>query len=407
MDPKDFANAKPHEDDKSRKGAPSSTDLDDLSRKAIEAAKQSTDPEVMLKAVQLNDAVEELKRKRRGGKWLQFAQTLAPYTAISAVILSLITVAVQFHQFNTTLAEQRETAETTQWREAIKDLSTKDDSAVMSSAMEMQTFFASPQYAPQARTSAAALLPLLGDGSQFDVVWKGMVEMPAKDQGVLIAVDRSIASEEFTLFHTITQTAKVFSNSNVDLQFVSFLADPDRPEFNASDPGRIRPVTTSQLSPGDASSKSSNESLREEQYARDGELKPIKRALASSWKLDSISNTLGKVWRNNGIAPVNADLSAIVLINADLSKIDFSQTRRTSIIIHNCVLNDAKFQDAKLDQAILTQISQFQGSKWDRSSWWDADLIDCGLASYLKENYPPPDAASESRASSVLSTCSH
>src|ERR1700692_2299102 len=84
-------------------------ELDDLSQKAFNLAKDSADIETMLKAVQLKNAIYELKCKTAGNTWTWIAKFAVPYTAIGALILSMATLGWQSY-----IAVK--TAEMTQWR---------------------------------------------------------------------------------------------------------------------------------------------------------------------------------------------------------------------------------------------------------------------------------------------------
>src|SRR5258706_6503378 len=160
MDQENSATKKTDTDGQIRPSEQSLADLDALSREAINIAKNSGDVEVMLKAVQLNDSLHELKYNTRDSRWFRMGQIIAPYTAIVAIVLSLLTMRQQYSQFVESQDEQRRTADRTQWREALKNVSFKNDASVLSSALEMQTFFNLPDYAYLSRSRAATLLPL-------------------------------------------------------------------------------------------------------------------------------------------------------------------------------------------------------------------------------------------------------
>jgi len=309
-------------------------------------------------------------------------QMIAPYTAIFAVIFSLWTLRQQYSQFVASQIEQRDAASQTQWREALKNLSIKDDSSVLSSALQMETFFRVHEYASLSRSSAATLLPLLGDGNHFDIVWKGIVTYTDEsNQDDLISVAQNIGSEELALFHEVA--GRRFSSTDVaDQQLIDFLVDPDRPERKWTNEGNASAGTnTSAVAPTD------------NEYERDEALKPIKRATACTWKLRSITQSLQDLWAKKTLALDGKDLTGVMLVDGDLSGVDFSKAKLPPTLIHHCNLTGADFAGTQLDQVIITQPTGFKDSKWAGANWWEAEMLPCDLAQYLMKEYAPPDPA--------------
>ena len=380
MDPKNSANKK------------TVADLDVLSQEAINIAKNSGDVEKMLKAVHLNDSLDALKYNTRDSRWFRVGQIIAPYTAIFALVLSLLTLGQQYSQFAKSQDEQRKSAERTQWRDALKSLSFKDDASVLSSSLQLQTFFDVPDYASMSRSSATKLLPLLGQGSHFDIIWKGIIAKTDEgNQHDLITVAQEIGSEEFWLFQKVT--GKKFSPDKVaDMpSFIDFLVDPSRPERGWTNE---RGTSAGASSFGVTSSDS--------EYVRDGELNPIKRATASAWKLSTITQSLQYLWSRKELTPGGVDLNGVILLDGDLSGIDFSKSLAPPSIIHHCNLTGASFERMRLDQIVITQPTGFKDSKWGHANWWDAGMLSCELAQYLMDNFAPSDPGQKGTAQSLV-----
>ena len=380
--------------------------LDSLIRKALQIAESSDDADEMLKAFRLYQAVDRQKQKEaaktRSRGAVQAARIIAPYTAIIALLVSVGTLAFQFWQVRTTEEDKETNAERTQWREALRNLSTKDDSAVFSGALGMQTFFESPQYAAQSRSSAVALLPLLGDGSEFDTVWEGMLEQTdERNQMDLVSVGRSVAAEEYELFRQITRTKFPLDRAG-QRDFIDFVVDPDRPERDWVNPTNA----SSSAPPMDTSSKSSDSStVSPNEFARDREHNPMKRAKASSWKIDSISAGFRYVWLNRGIRSKSLDLTGVILVNHSLDGVDFSLATPTGVLIHHASLANARFENTRVGGAKFSQITAFRGSKWDGTHWWDAECMSRNLAEYLLSQYPPKDPMAMTKAMSLVDSC--
>jgi hypothetical protein len=384
------------------------SELETIWRKAKRLASETDDAETMQKAVETARIAHELQRKEKETKWVRAAQDWATLVTSSTVIVSLITIAVQLYQFrksstaqeeqfHRTAEEQRMAAATSQWREALKNVSFKDDSSVLSSAMQMQSFFSYEPYSAQSRSMAATLLPYVTSGPAFDAVVDQLRSTSnVANQKDLISVMQLVVDEDWDLY---SKAVKHGSGKS----FAEFMEDPT---------GMIPEGT--HLSVEDARRLS----VTENQSERDRWYNPLKLALICSYNADSISKAMARLWREKkemNPGPAKLALSGIVLENSDLRQIDFSGVNLKGTLINKCnltganlsgtTLKDAILNDTALKDAVLTGITAFDGSKWNGTSWWDASKMDCALAEYLHRNFPASHEASAKAESLFKNSC--
>jgi hypothetical protein len=357
-------------------------ELETIWQKAQKLASGADNAEVMQKALETARIARELQSKEKERKWLRSAQSWATIvtssTAAFAVVISLITLAIQLYQFRKTsemqqeqfkktTKQQEDAAATSQWRDALKNVSFKDDSSVLSSTIQMQSFFSYRPYSAQSRSVASMLLPYVTSGAGFDAAVDQMRATSDKlTQKDMVAVAQSIVDEDWDLY---SLARKPGSNKT----FADFIEDPtgmiaEGTQFLPTGPAKL--------------DQAQNEAEKDRWF------NPLKRALTCSYNADSISAELARFWHDNKEShpgPAHLGLAGIVLENADLTDVDFSNATLQEVTINKCNLKGANFSNAKLDHAVVTNISDFSQSKWDGAEWWKADRLDCNLAHYLSK----------------------
>jgi hypothetical protein len=363
--------------------------LEAILLKAQKLANEANEADSMKKALEAAKVARELIDKERERRWLRSAQAwgtvITSSTAAFAIVISFFALEFQFYQFRKSSAqqeeqfeknseEQREATQTSQWREALKNLSFTDDSAVLSSAVQMQSFFSYPPYSAQSRSVAAMLLPYVTSGPGFDSVVDQMrATSNARNQKDMISIAQSVVDEDWDLYTQAGGRGKPFAD---------FLEDPT---------GVISEGT--QFAPRVKNASSATENQSE----RDRHDNPLKLALTCSYNADTISRALARLWRENketnpGIA--NVSLSGIVIENANLQKVIFSGANLEATQINKSDLSDGDFsstegRNTNLDRAILVNIAEFKGSNWSGTRWWHAETLGCSLADYLHREFPP------------------
>jgi hypothetical protein len=329
-------------------------DLDPIEQKALETARSSADPDAILKAIQILNAVADRRQKlsdceeaartnQKAGPIFERTQILAkiltPVLPVIAIVLTAGTLLFQIVQFNKTSESQRSSTEDTEWHETMKTVSLQPPSAALVGAFNMQSFLSSDRYGGQARSILATLLPDIEDSSGFDVVFFNLHRtIDSQKQVELIGIARVVA-------------AKAYDN------------------FNSGNPG---------------STKTFQEFVQDTSgfYAGEPNAPNLGLALARSWELDSISHGLSVLWvpntpRYKG-SPSGLNLSGIILEN-NFSGVDFSSTN----------LSSTNFWGATVTNADFGGVSKFDKSNWSDTDWWNASKMSCDLAHYLQRGYPP------------------
>jgi hypothetical protein len=383
------------------------SDLEEIWRKARNLASEATDAEAMQKAVDAARMARELQNKEREKKWLSSAQSwatvLSSSTAAFAVVISFIALALQFYQFKATGTQQQEAAETTQWRDALKAVSIKDDSSVLSSAVQIESFFDHSRYSDQARSIAAMLLPCVTSGAGFDKITDQMRLSPGDKatrsdlisvQKDLISVQQGIIDEDWDLYNKAR-----LKKRSVQKDFADFLEDPtdmiaDGDQFLSQG---------SKSSTGTKNSEIGDTRAAVSQCESDRAYNPRKRALTCSYNADTVSRELARFWHEHSDVqpgPGKISLSGVVLENANFADVDFSDTSLELATINNANLSHSKFSGASLKSAVLTSLvlngaiftglRSFDDSKWNGSNWWEAQAMDCPLAEYLDQKFRAP-----------------
>lgn len=328
-----------------------------------------------------------------------WASLLVPYAGVVAIVLSALTLASQLYQFRAANEQQRDAAERSQWRDALRSVSFKGDSA-LSSVFQMQSFFDSPTYGASARTISALLLPHVGSEAAFDAVYSDLRKRAdamdgkhatiAKNEADLVTAAQAVVFEDWKLFHEIA------GETNSPAKFIHFVIDPS-PFFRAKREHLAGSSTEKQKAEKGAADDSAVSP--EEEDMTDLRQRSLSRALRYSWEIGTISSELSLLWKNRltNPGPAKMDLIGLVLEGNDFSNVDFSGTQKKStqltlMTFYDADLTGANFTNTILDRVAFTGITNFSGSKWGNANWWDADGLSCDLGHYLQTRYPVPSS---------------
>jgi hypothetical protein len=394
-------------------------ELNRIAENALKIAAESTDLQAMESAIKIDTAVKKINEQEREARWVRFAKGVGPaiaaYLAVLAFLISLSTLGSQIYQFNKTAEQQRETSMQTQWREALKSVSIKDDSSVLSSLLQVQSFVDEPKYEKPSRSLAVVLIPLAGSGAEVDSAWEALVEH-THDNGAqtdLISVGRDIVAEEVQLFKEREQISGELDRTQ-QAKFIEFVTQPEeflKPYSSASDPERpiaSQDSLTSIDGGKDASRKLSvhePNAEEESQYERERRLDPFKRANAATWKLNSISVGLEKLWKSPKKEVRPEHLEGMVLFGANYGAVDFSGAYLNDAAIVDSDVTGANFGCAHLENAVLLKVRGYTQANWDEAHWWKAKLLSCDLAQYLQQSHAPHDRRDVDDSAKVVQYC--
>ncbi len=299
------------------------------------------------------------------------ARFVLPWKWNFTIFMAAATLLAQTFQFFYTARQQRQANEDTQWREAIKDVSFQDSSNALVGALSMQGFFGSPTYGSQASSITVALLPLISsDPEGFDEVFFEMLKhnTGALNQDSVLSISRTILDSQRTLYSSNAIAALQDGNSAEAID--SMLGGP---------------------AAGDFQEKNQHDSFE--------------HAATISWELDSVSQSLQRLWTAGKVSPPSKHLEVMSLEDADFHTIDLSGVSLASGVVYKVWLNGVKFGNANLHNTLirhvclngadLTEIKNFDGSQWTDVNWQSANLSD-ELKTYLNKNYQPgPDDQNE------------
>jgi hypothetical protein len=379
--------------------------LHTIEQNARSLANAATDAQSVLNAVEAVRTIRDLQSKQNQSKALgrveRWAAVLAPSASAIAIFVSVGALAFQMYQFRKNAEAEQAAAETSQWRDAVKNLSLRNDSSVLSSAVQMQSFFGSPRYSTPSRAVASVVLPCVTSGGAFDAVSDEMrMKSNRLNEKDMVVLAQAVTSEDWDLYDSVPESMRKES-------FAEFLEDPsdmiaDVEEFAAEDTRYTQNKPDSE-----ADTIAANECERERWY------NPRKRALTDSYNADTISNELAKLWHDRedlDPGPTQLDLVGIVLENADLSGVNFSGVSLYKTTFNNSDLTGADFSNTKrsntkLDHAVFSKLIGYAGSKWLGANWWDADGMDCELAKYLQTGFPAPPQSSGTADALSIKAC--
>jgi hypothetical protein len=288
-------------------------------------------------------------------------------TPLLALIVTAITIIVQYRQFQKTLGQQAVANEDAQWREALKSVSFADQPSSQIGAIAMQGFFASPRFRSQARTIAGALLTNVPNVNAFDEVLSRM-----RDN----TVDRN--------FTDLSVVGQMLGYAQRMRYHISGAASKENTPFLIEDVDEIDPNPTNL------------------DRDRDQQVK------VAAWELDTASQCLRQVWKRKGtlqsaetdrpVSPSRKVLTGIVLENAksveqNFDGLNFSGANFDFGILYNASFRGANFSEAKLKNVyfrgvVLTDadfsgVTVYEGSRWEESNWWDAKCVPQPMLDYL------------------------
>jgi hypothetical protein len=176
-----------------------SCEPDGIEEAALKHAAEAADPDVQLKYLEIANAAGERRKARLETRKLKFearnaaidsrfartrfwASTITPLLALVVTgITFVVTVQIQSKQFKattkaqsaqfqTTADSQRDANEDAQWKDALGKVSFKDSESALVGALAMEGFFGKGRYQDQARSIAAASLPMVSNVAAFDQI---------------------------------------------------------------------------------------------------------------------------------------------------------------------------------------------------------------------------------------------
>lgn len=354
--------------------------IDKLRDAALKSATEAIDPDVQLKYVEIAKTLGEAGNAAIDARFARtrfWASTVTPILALVVTGLTfVVTVQMQSKQFQATLKTQsdqfQKTAdsqsnanEDSKWRDALGKVSFKDSESALVGAFAMQGFFRQSRYQGQARSIAAALLPLVRNVDAFDEIVTEMEEQSTEqNQFDLTGVSQMISfaqRERYGIVGAAT-TKGPGVVPFLDYDIVSIEIDP-------SLTGKTDPRGTK----------------------------------IAAWKLDTVSHFLKMLWndKQKGVTPARKNLAAVVLEDETFDNLDFSNANLRAAVLYRASFKgsvfrgvnfkDALVQDASLDGADLSGVTSFEGSVWKgRTDWWDAKCVSPKLLEHLIMTDPHP-----------------
>ena len=361
---------------------------------ALQHAAESTDPDVQLKYLEIAKALSELRKnfsevkkdelesqgaaiESRLARTRFWASTITPVLALVVTGLTFVlTVRMQSRQFSETAkfqrdqfrqtAEfQRDTNEDSQWKDALQKVSFKDSESALVGVLAMQPFMSKGHYQSQARSIAAASLPMIRNVAAFDEILTEIEELSGKQyQSNLIGISRMISFAQRERHGIVGAAAKKSSGVPPFLVFDIDSIDMDPHFLSKTDP---------------------------------------KGTKVAAWELETVSNSMKEFWTDPkmGATPANQNLVAVVLENNSFDNLDFSQADLRIAVLYrasfkNSIFRGANFenvlvQDALLDGADFSRVTRVDGSVWKgTTNWWDAKCVSPELLKHLMSTDPPP-----------------
>lgn len=332
----------------------------------------------------LAETLKNVADARSSNELLRIKRSQVRTTAIVAWIAIIGVAALAFMIISDERKEserlavlQRNANEDAQWREALKLVSFRDPGSAQIGVLAMQGFFASSQYASQARAIAVLLLPNVSNTYAFDEVLSRMGP-PHTDRDNyrdLTGIAQMLGFDQRARFH------------------ISGAASRKNTPFLVESPGAMK------ANPKD--------------FDRDKD----PQARVAAWELDAASRTLRSVWTDKDpqkrLAPSGWQLSGAVLENANFDGLDFTGTDFSFGILFNssfkgtrfngAILKDTYVRKVVLDNADFSGVTVYSGSRWEDSNWWDAKCIPQPLLDYLRNADAHP--LTEETKSKLVSDC--
>ncbi|WP_187290222.1 pentapeptide repeat-containing protein [Terriglobus saanensis] len=299
-------------------------------------------------------------------------------TTQGAVILGLVTLLFQIIQFGYTAAASRNATREKAWRDAVAALSFSGDGKSVGAALNMETFFASPDHSIDAKALAASVLPYIQNENAFDVIFYRLLDSTSKK-------DQSF--DVYAVVHTISQ---------------AYLREAQQDGGPITEPlpssSRIgpKPLSVTLLESG----KKPDDSM-------------VVRATHNEYLIDTYTHGLSDLWKKH-IQPLGAsknyavDMRSVILFYDDNGMVDFrdvtlprayfSNAYMYSVDFTNADLTDAHLENTNLGNADLTHATvngahveganlehaRGDSSSWAYVEWWRASRISPSLCAWLR-----------------------
>lgn len=338
-----------------------------LEAKALSEAEQAATIELRSKSAETLKNISEARNSAATTKfrrWSDLSSSAVPILALLVTALTVILQTRQFHQtltqqvdqFGRTERQQAEAHENSEWREALKAVSFTDRRSSLVGAFAMQGFFDSPRYGNQAREIAAGLLANTANVSSFDEILTNM-----RDK-----------TDESNLTH-ITALAQMLGFAERAKYRMTGAASDATAPFLIEDVDEIDP------------------------NPEDFEHSPDQQLKVAAWKIDSTSQCLRQLWRDQKkkLSPRGSVLTGAVLENGAFDNLDFSGSHLDFGTFYNATFRNARFNAATLkdlfvrhvnmEGADFAGVSVVSGSRWEDTNWWSAKCVPPKMLDYLVE----------------------
>lgn len=208
--------------------------------------------------------------------------------------------------------ERSQAQKDSEWRTALKQVSSKDNEIATQGAYEMQSFLDDGTRGPAATAIAAALLPHIKDHIAFDLIFFDLLDRTNQaDQGRFIAIDSELTRQLYDAYWKAKKHLGSLKTPPADDSFGSFLIHPDL--F----------------------------------FDEDTQSDDLAFVLDKAWELDSVSNGLSRLWagqlKHARANPDGQGLDDLIFFNNDFSRVDFSQAGHMTKVqfVGNCKVNSA------------------------------------------------------------------
>src|ERR1700730_525036 len=370
--------------------------IDGMEDAALRHAAEATDPNIQLRYLEIAKVLGERRKDISEAKKDEFeaqnaaiesrfvrtrfwASTVTPILALVVTGITFVvtvrtqskqfafTAATQAEQFQKTAEFQRDTNEDSQWKDALGKVSFKDSESALVGAFGMEGFGRNKRYQEQARSIAAASLPLVRNVAAFDQI-VAVIENDStnQNQSDLIEISEMVSFAQRARHGIVHAAAGKGSRLPSFLEYDILSIDMDPTVMARMDPQGTK---------------------------------------VAAWELDTVSHHLRTLWNNpqHKAEPSEQNLAAVVLENDDFSGLNFSQADLSAAVLYRASFKNSTFraanfknvlvQDVLLDDADLSRVVSVDGSVWQgTTNWWDAKCVSPELLEYLVRTDPPPNS---------------
>jgi hypothetical protein len=369
-----------------------SCEPDGMEEAALRNAAKATDPDVQLKYLEIAKAAGERRRALLETRKLKFearnastearfartrfwASTITPVLALVVTGFTFVltvrtqnrqfaaTTRAQGDQFQKTADSQHEANEDSQWKDALAKVSFRDSESALVGALAMEGFFGKGRYQGQARSIAAASLPMVRNVAAFDQI-------------VTVIEGLSTQENQFDLSE-ISQMISFAQRERLGMVGAATARGAKVPPFLKYD------IVSIETDPTLISKKDQQ------------------RSKVAAWELDTVSHFLKVLWTDpkKNATPVGQNLTAVVLEDETFDNLDFSKANLRAAVLYaasfrKCKFRGANFRDAliqkvMLDGADLSEVTEVDGSVWQAdANWWNAACVSPTLLEHLKRTDP-------------------